>query len=180
MLFDDSFSGTGVTVLGTISNHTVQISSYSIDGGAEVLFTSKNMTTVSYSQVFFTTRAGTLTSGVPHKLVITPVQSKMFIDMITYDVPALAPASQEGHASTTIAATTTKTVNSAPTTATVESCNDFPGRTSSRIGPIVGGVLGGAVFTCILFLVVAYLRRPKTTEDLRAYPFPGMFAYTNC
>lgn len=151
-------------------------------------FTSTKALETWYSQTFFTAGADTLAPGMEHKLVITPVQAGLFIDMITYDVPGLVPASP-GANTGMINATITVT-ESATTTVTVVSpysgIGDGQGRTSSHVGPIVGGVLGGLSLVCMLVLWVAYLKRFKTTEKgvrvigmcERLYDMVGAFLLT--
>ncbi|KAF9472621.1 hypothetical protein BDN70DRAFT_447446 [Pholiota conissans] len=140
-----NFTGTGVTVRGTISPNAIQISTYAIDGGKAITFTSTNITDAHFSQPFFTVGAGSLSTGTTHTLVITPIQAKLTIDMITINVPQTLSTSPT---------TTTPTTLPDPSTS---AC----GCSHVSIVPIIGAIIGGLGLVSISLLIVTYFQRRR-------------------
>ncbi|KAF9477147.1 hypothetical protein BDN70DRAFT_995145 [Pholiota conissans] len=150
------FNGTGVTVIGSINFDTVQMSSYTIDGGPATTFTSTNATDTRYSQVFFTVAGGTLSPDRNHTLVMTPVQANLFIDFITVNVPPPQPSQISS-----VLPTPT------PSACTIDQSQSQNGNQNTQsqshipLGPVIGTVVGGLGLFGLLISMAIYLRRQK-------------------
>ncbi|PPQ76284.1 hypothetical protein CVT26_009679 [Gymnopilus dilepis] len=205
------FSGTGISVFGTIPNigrGTSPSSSYSIDGSTSGSFTGTQRSDVQYKVVFF--QSSTLSAG-DHTLVVTNVGNAtglLYIDFFQIvendpstpspgttvtvtSTPPPPPPSPSAHpptsslsrtASPQSTSTTTPSkslVESSPTdgpslatitvtsstssnSSVVASTSSEHVRSTSAIGVVVGGVLGGLfVLGLFAFLFLYFIRRSR-------------------
>lgn len=163
------FSGTGVSVWGTLSEaYGLPISSYSIDGGYPTIDIAKTVQTTQYQRLFFQSTELTASS---HTLVIImhSDNTTIFLDFI-----AVTPLVTASITTTSTVTTTTSTVTvtlsaksiSVPSSTPVLSPTPSPQVVSStnNVPSIAGGVVGSLALLVFAFIAFMFLRRKKIQD----------------
>ncbi|KAF6744272.1 hypothetical protein DFP72DRAFT_1078820 [Ephemerocybe angulata] len=177
-----TFVGTSITVYGTVPGGLLSraSSTYSIDGGAPVLFVSTPAIGVQYNQVFFT--SPTLPAA-SHTLTITNtgIAADLFLDLLMVTPPetplistvttTITPSAVTSMRTVTVTSTAAGAAASAGTTA-AGSANDTAGTGAaqkSNAGAIAGGIIGAIALIVLLGIgAVFYRRRARNRRQMAA------------
>ncbi|GJE88061.1 hypothetical protein PsYK624_041440 [Phanerochaete sordida] len=153
------FNGTGVGVIGALpptSGSAGAVTSYAVDDASPVVFTApSDLTSTVYGQTFFQQQS--LSGYHEHTLVIN----------VTYaSVEAAFLFDYVGYVCIPTARTNGLSFTSFPSPTRVAQWESS--KTTSPVGAIVGGVIGGLAFLVILTLVVLFLRRRRPRRSPRS------------
>jgi len=171
-----TFTGTGISVWGTIqllspNMSTYVLSSYSIDGGPSTTFNATEKVAYQFQQKLF--QSATLNDSAPHTIVVTlDNDASFFIDYFLV-IPAGA-TSTSASSSNPSTVTGPMTVFSAVSSTTASTGAQSP---SSRVplGPAVGGTLSGLALLIVAILAVwlcCKRRKENKKNDSQMSPVP--------
>ncbi|KAG6880138.1 hypothetical protein C0992_005222 [Termitomyces sp. T32_za158] len=160
-----SFVGTSLTWVGYIPHlqpHNGSFASYSIDNGPSTKFNLRGLSAAAnatiYNEAFFTTPP--LDFG-PHTITVTYEGSNAGSTStpLTLDYLLINNASLPMTANTSVTTSASAITSSPLPTSSAATTSPMP-RSSTPIGPIVGGVVGGlAAIAILLFIFWWWLRR---------------------
>ncbi|KAF4588584.1 hypothetical protein EYR40_010137 [Pleurotus pulmonarius] len=142
--FSLNFTGTSITVYGTLNTDSSPNSTYVLDGGEPFPFASNQASSVRYQQIFYASPA------VPYKehtLVGTCVSGRVILDYFVIETPFDSPHT--------------------PLPKPEEPDSPFNQRVPAvPTAAIIGGVLGGLVFLIALLAFYLWYRGPLTVDRL--------------
>lgn len=183
-----TFSGTSVSVWGTISNvGDAPMSSYSIDGGAEEIYNATLSKIIQYQRPFFQSKQLTPAS---HTLVITVLSNSenafFFLDYISVTPNAIASSSTSSTTSSLSSTTSSSfstlstivpsptlgfdTVSSVTTTLSATTSPADSSQENLPLGPIIGGSLSGLALLIFAFIGFLFLRRKSKDRSHERNP----------
>ncbi|PPQ78929.1 hypothetical protein CVT25_002404 [Psilocybe cyanescens] len=133
------FTGSGVAVYGTITNEglgNAPISAYSIDGGAQTVYTGIQTSSIQYKVRFF--QSATLSSG-DHTLVVTCATGDAFLYLDYFEVtlPSIISSSSRSTSSATPTSSRSSTTSlSLSSSSSSTSSSTSSSSTSSKVSSI--------------------------------------------
>ncbi|KAJ7595425.1 hypothetical protein C8J56DRAFT_922276, partial [Mycena floridula] len=142
-----SFDGSNVAIVGTIPTGSSVSSSYSIDGGLVIAYSSPIVANTTYSVTFFD--SGTLPNDSHTVSVIYTGGNTYFLDYIEYSVPI---AGSSPSPSSTLS-------NQKPSETTTSASSSAQNRSA-----VIGGVTAAVVVILIIAAILVFLWHRRRTK----------------